>query len=412
MNTGENTTEKQMLENKRVKYLPKMDLPVVLSEQKQTEYNNTSIINEDQSKPVILNVSYKINFIADVNTISKTFYMELNLILHWNDPAAVGQKQGLIQNAEAMGLLSPQLDILQSRAIKIESSTLQVINNKVGKVKASYHYTGNVSIDEMSLVDFPFDHQKLSIRFRSHRLDHTQLILKPSNPVTCVMDYFHIQEWNVLGHYISTSISDSSLSTVGKQYSVASIDILVERDYGWYVNNIYVTCALILLYGFLSFIIAVDSRQAKIDICNTVLVATIANKLVVSTEIPKLKHKTHVESFADACLFTQLGVYVSSFIVEYAYNRFGEESAYHTNYACATLLAMIFMYELGKLYLLFKRRKAYSSEWLKLAQSFHDQVHSINDAGTSEVSPPGKSRVDARPGIFRQASSRKVLSLD
>ena len=87
-----------MLENKRVKYLPKMDLPVVLSEQKQTEYNNTSIINEDQSKPVILNVSYKINFIADVNTISKTFYMELNLILHWNDPAAVGQKQGLIHH--------------------------------------------------------------------------------------------------------------------------------------------------------------------------------------------------------------------------------------------------------------------------------------------------------------------------
>ena len=221
-----------------------------LSEDATNELNIPESLNKNL---MLIHVSYKINFISAIDTSSSTCDIDIKLFLLWTDPKVIGKKAGQI-NLKEENLTDPDIIITNERNLDVLSKEIKIVDSGIGKIKCTTHYRGSVFISDMSLKLFPFDNHNLQFGLRPRLLDKKSIILKADNPKMCILDSFVMHEWHIAGHFLKGYNTDPKLSTSSKSYSSININILAKRHYGWYINNVYITSSLILLFGFFTFI--------------------------------------------------------------------------------------------------------------------------------------------------------------
>lgn len=59
----------------------------------------------------------------------------------------------------------------------------------------------------------------------------------------------------VLGHFMKAFETDPDASSTRKAYSTMYITVLVQRQAGWFVSNVFLLIGLLLLYDWFSFVL-------------------------------------------------------------------------------------------------------------------------------------------------------------
>jgi hypothetical protein len=112
-----------------------------------------------------------------------------------------------------------------------------------------------------------------------------------------------------------------------------------------------------------------------VDICNNVIVASIANKFVVASEMPKVEYRTMVEEFVDVTFGLTIIILFTAFFVEHVYEKYGEDSASVANASIAVLLLFFVACLIGRnVYQSWKIRKE-CDLWMKNSTDFQAGVN-------------------------------------
>jgi len=330
---------------------------------------------KDKCKPIVCEVTYKINRIADIDSISSDYYIDLKVFYQWEDQKAIGFK-GVINSLEESGFADPEIEVVNARALEVESSSVKVVDTKTGKIKQSLHYRGTCFIPYMSLREFPFDIQVLQFKLKPKKLSTEKFVLTTRGAHEgCVFDDHLIHEWEIEGHYPHGDVTDPKTSSTGKAYSEMNICVLLRRKDVWFINNVYTVMSMIFIFSISSFLMEPEERDPKIAIIMTCLLAGISNKFVVAPEMPKLEYRTMVEAWTDFIIFLILLNLYCCFFVKWLIKTYDYETADIGNACCVGALLCAWVSSI-----LINVHTKYSIErkrdnWMKTAKDFHAGIH-------------------------------------
>jgi hypothetical protein len=114
------------------------------------------ITMEDEARNV--DVSYKINCISHIDSVTSTYYVDVKLFFHWIDPNFIGRKKNETIDIKAEGSWNPDIIVTNEHELSsVEAHREVKVNDPVkGEVKSSIQYRGtlfiNVSITVLYLL--------------------------------------------------------------------------------------------------------------------------------------------------------------------------------------------------------------------------------------------------------------------
>ncbi len=269
---------------------------------------------EEITKPKVVLVSFKINYVTEIDVVQCTFNISCSLFYHWEDPALIGHPVGACRKS-ALGPDS-DADIIVVNDMTLEETSssefIEVLNSSTGAVKLSKHVKGKVFMMSLDLQMFPFDVQNLSINLRPKRQDVTK----------CVLEYFSEQstvnaqpqhEWVQHGYSALTYTTLPQFSTTGKIYSSLHIVVLVQRLSGWFVQNVFLMSFILTLISWISYvpIPLSQSRFGAYDIIVLTLLVSVANRFYTGSRIPKLSYRTVADTYIDISFLSQIFAIIS-----------------------------------------------------------------------------------------------------
>jgi len=270
----------------------------------------------------VVDVSFKIYSIADIDCIEVTFRVNIKLFLHWEDPKLIGIPDGTVLvpgKDDIPGLFDPDIRISNEFELEETSRELRVTDSATGRVKFSIGYRGKIYIVNMSLKYFPFDAQNLQIILRPHKLDEKKLVFE-YNAEESASDYHPVHEWRFVGFCAKRGRTDPATSSAGKTYSTLHIIICVQRESDWFVNNIIMPTFVLTMVSWATFGLypAVD-YGVRLDCSVGVILATIANKFVVGDSLPKVPFRTLVDQYIDVSFLCQvISIFATIFVEKYS----------------------------------------------------------------------------------------------
>lgn len=181
----------------------------------------------------------------------------------------------------------------------------------------------------MDLSTFPFDAQNLQLCIKPHRLSIEKMILLPLREES-TMDAHPEHEWRTLSHCAKEYATDPALSTTGKVYSSIHIIVLLQREGGWFVNNIMIVSCGLILCALTTFSMESHDSQGRMDVGVLTMLAAISNKFVVGDQLPKVPYRTTVDIYLDVSFFLHILIILTNVIVYYvsenhAFGWLGEE---------------------------------------------------------------------------------------
>lgn len=271
----------------------------------------------------LVEVSFKIYSIADIDCIEVTFRVNIKLFLRWEDPQLIGIPEGTIlnhsQQEQIHGIFDPDIRISNEFELEQTSREFRVIDSTLGRVKLSLGYRGKIYIVDMSLKYFPFDAQNLQIILRPHKLDENKLILEYCAEESA-SDYHPVHEWRFVGFCAKRGRTDPNTSSAGKIYSTLHILICVQRESDWFVNNIIMPTFVLTMVSWATFgLYPTADYGVRLDCTIGVILATIANKFVVGDSLPKVPFRTLVDQYIDVSFFCQvISIFATIFVAKYS----------------------------------------------------------------------------------------------
>lgn len=99
--------------------------------------------------PRFVDVSYKINCISHIDSVTSTYYVDVKLFFHWIDPKFIGRKKNESVDIKTEGAWNP--DIVVSNEHQLTSvdnhRDIKVNNSATGELKSSVQYRGTLFIN-------------------------------------------------------------------------------------------------------------------------------------------------------------------------------------------------------------------------------------------------------------------------
>jgi hypothetical protein len=252
-------------------------------------------------------VAYTINNVSTIDGVKCTFEIDMKIFYKWADEKLIGRKKdSTIDYGKEPELFDPALQIDNEKQIEEISNVTKVTNSETGEVKRTVTLKGTAFLLSMHLKTFPFDSQNLQVCLKPHKLAKSSLILTPAPTEECAMAHHVTHEWNILGHCIKIFDSDPAASSTGKVYSTLLITVLARRRYGWFIANVFLSTAAFLLLSWATFLYDDEDLGTKNDVSMATMLTAIANKYVVSDQIPKVDYRTLLDLYVDVCFLLQV----------------------------------------------------------------------------------------------------------
>ncbi|XP_078671027.1 gamma-aminobutyric acid receptor subunit beta-like [Branchiostoma floridae x Branchiostoma belcheri] len=152
----------------------------------------------------------------------------------------------------------------------------------------------------MDLTDFPFDHQKLTIQLMSGwSIKYVDLRKNyGSNDTINEDDFADGDQWTVskyleCEHGTKTNLQSETFGV----YPVYNITAHVQRKTAFYIWNTALILLLIMLVSFAVFSIPIEDLDRRLTNTFTLLLTTVAFKLVVSQYLPTVPYLTLLDKY-------------------------------------------------------------------------------------------------------------------
>ena len=266
--------------------------------------NSDSLVSKAKSNPVVVLVSFKFNNVSKIDPFRGTFVVNISLFYHWEDPSLIGRPLGHVDESDLS--VNPDIIILNDLDL-VETSehrSLELINTYTGAVKQSRHFKGRVFLLSLDLADFPFDCHNLSLNLRSKKKDFNNILLEYFSEESTV-DAHPQHEWLFHGYTALTYTTLPKYSTTGKIYSSLHVVVQVQRNSGWYINNVLIPFFALTCVSWTSYS-QPEAPGGVYDLSVLILAASLINKHVVSERLAKVPYRTLIDWYVDCSFLCQL----------------------------------------------------------------------------------------------------------
>jgi len=208
---------------------------------------------------------------------------------------------------------------------------------RYGVINFYQEFKGRTAV-HMHLQDFPFDRQRVTIRFGSplysdavcHLTDRTARELLDESQAR-----MHLEEWDLVSPINIREVAEWDIDS-RRDVSWLEIYFDVKRKAGYYVTHVIAMIALLIAMGWSIFLVPPEKLDARAAIAVTLFLALLALNFVINGLIPKISYSTFLSQyFVMGYATTALGVFES--MASYCMWKFSEPCRMPDTVANATL---------------------------------------------------------------------------
>ena len=238
---------------------------------------------------------YLLNLDA-VDEKNETFDADLYLEFEWDDPRLShdGTEEQLFADAAVDEKLTtmwwPQIEYVNTSEPTITNQSLEIFPNGHVKYTVGLTTTFRTGLD---LRRFPFDRQVLNVRLQSFLYDSARVALVPAAKPP---------GWDHDGTFEELRVTDVTvesrtvqLSGRDERYSEFRGNILVVRNWAFYLWTVFGPVVLIFLIACAVFLVPLEAFADRVSICLTALLACIATHFAISFNLPHVGYLTVID---------------------------------------------------------------------------------------------------------------------
>lgn len=254
-----------------------------------------------EALPVVVKVGLYVSNLADINQSSETFDMAGYLFYTWRDGRLAYNAKQAGTNARSMKLSDvwhPAVEMVNFKESKSSDTILTVSPD--GTVVAQERFSKTLS-SGLNLQRFPFDQEHLQVVVESlvHPLKEVRFAIDKSKLAIGKDSFVSLSEWVIKD--ITGVDSKSFFPPEQQDYSRVTMDILLQRNSGFYIFKVMTPLFLITIASWSVFWIDAKEFSTQITIAFTNLLTVVALLLVVNDTLPRVGYLTFMDGFTMLC---------------------------------------------------------------------------------------------------------------
>ncbi|XP_078589584.1 cys-loop ligand-gated ion channel-like isoform X2 [Branchiostoma floridae x Branchiostoma japonicum] len=266
----------------------------------------TEFTPRKDGKKVAVHIRCFIVQVGQIDTLKEEFTCDAVVEAFWEEPQLNGATAEDIHwddqwDPRIVFFNAVSVDRLEKQRVFFKGSSGQPW------VRLTMHIKGTFKV-AMQLFNFPFDHQELKIELMSDWSDK-HMILCPyldEKDAISTSTFTGGDEWYLHAHMMTcqgkTETEITGPDTIFPTYDVI---INVTRRWTYYFWNIFVIMFLILLLTFSSFALDTGALESRLDVTLTLLLTSVAFKLVLAQRLPTISYLTLLDIYILAVLTVQ-----------------------------------------------------------------------------------------------------------
>jgi hypothetical protein len=249
-------------------------------------------------------LSFFINSMRNVNSVDETFDVDYYLMSRWDEPSL------RTADVDWSKVWNPKVDSVNAINPGRQWEEFRLV--RPGRVSMDARYASTYSAP-MDLRKFPFDRQVLPIAIESstHRLHELTFLFQigeGGQPIRLTADRPHdvprkvalsedirLPEWTIekvqVRERTNRYIHDST------EWSQFRIELVMARNYGFYLWRVFSIQILIVTLSFLVFLHAADHFGERMAFSLTLFLAGVAFSFVTAGLIPRISYLTLLDVF-------------------------------------------------------------------------------------------------------------------
>jgi Neurotransmitter-gated ion-channel ligand binding domain/Neurotransmitter-gated ion-channel transmembrane region len=262
------------------------------------------------SRPVEVKVGLYVTNLADINQSSETFDIAGYLFYAWQDRRLAYNAKQVGTEARVMKLdeiWNPMMEMVNFKESKATDVTLTVAPN--GTVSAQERFSKTLS-SGLNLQRFPFDQERLQVVVESllYPLTDVRFVVDESKLAIAKDSFVSLSEWSIQG--VKGNLGKSLFIPEQRDYSRITMEVLLQRNSGFYVFKVMMPLLLITIASWSVFWIDAKEFSTQITIAFTNLLTVVALLLVVNDALPKVGYLTFMDGFTMLCFVAILAAIV------------------------------------------------------------------------------------------------------
>jgi hypothetical protein len=262
------------------------------------------------SRPVEVKVGLYVTNLADINQSSETFDIAGYLFYTWQDRRLAYNAKQVGTDARVMKLdeiWNPTMEMVNFKESKTSDVTLTITPN--GTVSAQERFSKTLS-SGLNLQRFPFDKERLQVVVESllYPLTDVRLVVDESKLAIAQDSFVSLSEWSIQG--VKGNLGKSLFIPEQRDYSRITMEVLLQRNSGFYVFKVMMPLLLITIASWSVFWIDAKEFSTQITIAFTNLLTVVALLLVVNDALPKVGYLTFMDGFTMLCFVAILAAIV------------------------------------------------------------------------------------------------------
>jgi hypothetical protein len=246
-------------------------------------------------------VSLFVTKMENFESAEETVFLEFSLVMWWRDKELIG-KSG--DDFDPTKVWNPEIDLVGTFKIKHvpdgDKGTFWILDRFSPYGIVNYYTKFRTTLHvPLELRSFPFDQQVINLRVTSRSWGMGNLVFVNFTTDEALEDMLvnmDMQDWENLRPLVVYEEKPFS-SEDRRNYSQICLEIQLKRKTGYYLKNIIFLVMLISIMEWAVFFLDPLLLDSRLSIGVTLFLAAVAFNFVISEEIPRVSHSTHVSKY-------------------------------------------------------------------------------------------------------------------
>lgn len=262
----------------------------------------------------IVKVQIFVRRISDICSKDQELTVELTFRQHYVDPRLDFRRDSAliyVTVTDPSLIWKPDLFFSNGEIRKTHDTMIRIYND--GAVLLSQRVTVRLSCP-MNLGKFPFDQQKCNINIASYayKKDELELLWHEDNPSQV---YKHLDLTNFVLKNVTLEDGQQKSSTGTYSYIVGGL--VLKRLTNYYLIQIYIPCAMLVILSWLSFWINVKNQLLKSLFAMLSLITLALALTILNQNLPETSYTKAVDTWTGVCLTFIFAALIESVVVYY-----------------------------------------------------------------------------------------------
>ena len=252
------------------------------------------------TKPMVVDTGFYLLNLISLNERDETFLADVYFVFSWNDPRLKfegNQELPHIFSEEAAKtkletIWWPDPEFINTGKPDITNQTLYIYPD--GKVEYTVGMTANFR-GSFDYRKFPFDMQNLEIKLSSFVWDKNWLTFEvnPKKVAFAKSENTTFEERKV--KQVTVDVRNEARGFEADIYSNFTVTIIIDRNPSYYLYQVLVPCAIVLMISYCVFFIDPKEFANRLIVGLTCILVFIATKFAINLELPRINYITNID---------------------------------------------------------------------------------------------------------------------